>query len=66
MLLQLFSCKQLCWQHAENLCLYGHPDGQWLVDLPAEEVPPEMPEPSLGYALLALALCGAGGLSRTC
>ena len=35
---------------AENLCLYGMPDGQWAVDLPAEEVPPEMPEPSLGYA----------------
>lgn len=33
---------------AENLCLYGMPDGHWAVDLPAEEVPPEMPEPSLG------------------
>ena len=41
---------------AENLCLYGMPDGQWAVDLPAEEVPPEMPEPSLGYAISSLFL----------
>lgn len=32
----------------ENLCLYGHPDGNWSVDLPTEEVPPELPEPVLG------------------
>ena len=32
----------------ENLCLYGHPDGSWEVTLPAEEVPPELPEPALG------------------
>ncbi|KAK9816543.1 hypothetical protein WJX72_001746 [[Myrmecia] bisecta] len=32
----------------ENLCLYGEPDGSWAVDLPAEEVPPELPEPCLG------------------
>jgi Alfin len=32
----------------DNLCLYGHPDENWLVDLPAEEVPPELPEPALG------------------
>lgn len=32
----------------ENLCLYGFPDGTWAVDLPAEEVPPEAPEPALG------------------
>jgi hypothetical protein len=32
----------------ENLCLYGNPDGTWEVDLPAEEVPPELPEPALG------------------
>ncbi|KAL3144252.1 hypothetical protein ABBQ32_004026 [Trebouxia sp. C0010 RCD-2024] len=37
-----------CDPEAENLCLYGMPDGSWAVDLPAEEVPPEMPEPSLG------------------
>lgn len=32
----------------ENLCLFGYPDGTWKVALPAEEVPPELPEPSLG------------------
>ncbi len=32
----------------ENLCLYGTNDGNWVVDLPAEEVPPEVPEPALG------------------
>jgi len=32
----------------ENLCLYGLPDGTWAVAPPAEEVPPEMPEPALG------------------
>ncbi|KAK9808989.1 hypothetical protein WJX72_007409 [[Myrmecia] bisecta] len=32
----------------ENLCLYGNSDGSWEVDLPAEEVPPELPEPALG------------------
>lgn len=32
----------------DNLCLYGLPDGTWEVALPAEEVPPEMPEPVLG------------------
>lgn len=32
----------------DNLCLYGMPSGAWEVDLPAEEVPPEMPEPALG------------------
>lgn len=32
----------------ENLCLYGHQDGTWEVALPAEEVPPELPEPALG------------------
>lgn len=41
---------------AENLCLYGMPDGSWAVDLPAEEVPPEMPEPSLGYAIFSVLL----------
>lgn len=30
------------------MCLYGYPDGQWAVDLPADEVPPELPEPALG------------------
>lgn len=37
-----------CNPAAENLCLYGNQDGTWEVALPAEEVPPEMPEPSLG------------------
>lgn len=30
------------------MCLYGHPDESWEVTLPAEEVPPELPEPALG------------------
>jgi len=32
----------------ENLCLYGFPNENWEVNLPAEEVPPELPEPALG------------------
>lgn len=28
--------------------LAGEPDGSWAVDLPAEEVPAELPEPCLG------------------
>ncbi|KAK4395083.1 Polyadenylate-binding protein-interacting protein 4 [Sesamum angolense] len=32
----------------DNLCLYGFPSEQWEVNLPAEEVPPELPEPALG------------------
>lgn len=32
----------------ENLCLYGFPNELWQVSLPAEEVPPELPEPALG------------------
>jgi hypothetical protein len=32
---------------AQNLALYGYKDGSWAVDLPAEEVPPEAPEPAL-------------------
>ena len=39
---------QVCDPEKENLCLYGHSDASWEVNLPAEEVPPEMPEPSLG------------------
>jgi hypothetical protein len=30
------------------LCLYGFPEEAWEVNLPAEEVPPELPEPALG------------------
>ncbi|KAF8731818.1 hypothetical protein HU200_015757 [Digitaria exilis] len=37
-----------CDPEKENLCLYGTPSGSWEVSLPAEEVPPEMPEPALG------------------
>eukprot|EP00887_Chlorella_sp_A99_P002305 scaffold10.g2305.t1 len=32
----------------ENLCLYGYADGTYEVAMPAEEVPPELPEPSIG------------------
>ncbi|XP_058207266.1 PHD finger protein ALFIN-LIKE 1-like [Rhododendron vialii] len=38
----------LCDPAKENLCLFGYPNGTWEVALPAEEVPPELPEPSLG------------------
>ncbi|KAL5540555.1 hypothetical protein UlMin_045265 [Ulmus minor] len=37
-----------CDPEKENLCFYGHPDETWEVALPAEEVPPELPEPALG------------------
>ncbi|XP_010527862.1 PREDICTED: PHD finger protein ALFIN-LIKE 7-like [Tarenaya hassleriana] len=37
-----------CDPEKENLCLYGFPNGTWKLSLPAEEVPPELPEPSLG------------------
>eukprot|EP00249_Psilotum_nudum_P015065 c25149_g1_i1 orf=235-993(+) len=37
-----------CDPEKENLCLYGFPDESWEVNLPAEEVPPELPEPALG------------------
>ncbi|GMI84309.1 alfin-like 5 [Hibiscus trionum] len=37
-----------CDPEKENLCLYGLPNEQWDVTLPAEEVPPELPEPALG------------------
>ncbi|THG12478.1 hypothetical protein TEA_022983 [Camellia sinensis var. sinensis] len=41
--------KQLIFlAEKENLCLYGFPSEQWEVNLPAEEVPPELPEPALG------------------
>ncbi|WOH11279.1 hypothetical protein DCAR_0830760 [Daucus carota subsp. sativus] len=38
----------LCDPEKENLCLYGHANESWEVNLPAEEVPPELPEPALG------------------
>ncbi|KAJ6327639.1 hypothetical protein OIU78_014493 [Salix suchowensis] len=34
--------------YKENLCLYGLPNETWEVNLPVEEVPPELPEPALG------------------
>ncbi|KAJ8618750.1 hypothetical protein MRB53_014936 [Persea americana] len=37
-----------CDPEKENLCLYGLPNETWEVNLPAEEVPPELPEPALG------------------
>ncbi|XP_004305620.1 PREDICTED: PHD finger protein ALFIN-LIKE 4-like [Fragaria vesca subsp. vesca] len=37
-----------CDPEEENLCLYGFPSEQWKVDLPEEEVPPELPEPTIG------------------
>uniref|UniRef100_A0A0A8YVV5 PHD finger protein ALFIN-LIKE n=1 Tax=Arundo donax TaxID=35708 RepID=A0A0A8YVV5_ARUDO len=37
-----------CDPEKENLCLYGHANGRWEVAPPAEEVPPEIPEPALG------------------
>ncbi|XP_050212208.1 PHD finger protein ALFIN-LIKE 2-like [Mercurialis annua] len=37
-----------CDPEKDNLCLYGHPNETWEVALPAEEVPPELPEPALG------------------
>ncbi|XP_074587905.1 PHD finger protein ALFIN-LIKE 1-like isoform X2 [Curcuma longa] len=37
-----------CDPDRENLCLYGHSNDSWEVNLPAEEVPPELPEPALG------------------
>ncbi|GLU22443.1 hypothetical protein SLE2022_385180 [Rubroshorea leprosula] len=39
---------QQCDPEKDNLCLYGSPNEQWEVNLPAEEVPPELPEPALG------------------
>ncbi|KAL4419298.1 hypothetical protein ABPG77_001630 [Micractinium sp. CCAP 211/92] len=37
-----------CDPSKENLCLYGYADSTWEVTLPCEEVPPELPEPTLG------------------
>ncbi|GAB2278252.1 PHD finger protein Alfin1 [Dionaea muscipula] len=37
-----------CDPEKENLCLYGLPNETWDVNLPVEEVPPELPEPALG------------------
>ncbi|XP_076881812.1 PHD finger protein ALFIN-LIKE 4-like [Bidens hawaiensis] len=50
LLLCIFHVKYLQFfrSEKENLCLYGFPSEQWEVNLPAEEVPPELPEPALG------------------
>lgn len=37
-----------CWIVTLYICITGNADGTWTVDLPAAEVPPEMPEPVLG------------------
>ncbi|XP_027942326.1 PHD finger protein ALFIN-LIKE 4-like [Vigna unguiculata] len=39
---------QQCDPAKDDLCLYGFPNEVWQVDLPAEEVPAEIPEPVLG------------------
>lgn len=39
---------QQCDPEKENLCLYGLPNETWEVNLPVDEVPPELPEPALG------------------
>ncbi|KAL8109558.1 PHD finger protein ALFIN-LIKE 6-like [Apium graveolens] len=39
---------QECDPEKDNLCLYGLPSEKWEVNLPVEEVPPELPEPALG------------------
>ncbi|KAL8155727.1 hypothetical protein AgCh_000942 [Apium graveolens] len=39
---------QECDPDKENLCLYGLPTGTWEVNVPAEEVPAELPDPALG------------------
>ncbi|KAI3874913.1 hypothetical protein MKW98_019486 [Papaver atlanticum] len=37
-----------CDPEKENLCLFGHRNETWQVNMPVEEVPPEIPEPALG------------------
>ncbi|XP_074356711.1 PHD finger protein Alfin1-like [Apium graveolens] len=39
---------QECDPDKENLCLYGLPTRTWEVNVPAEEVPAELPDPALG------------------
>ncbi|KAG5548818.1 hypothetical protein RHGRI_014238 [Rhododendron griersonianum] len=40
--------KNASFKEKDNLCLYGLPNETWEVNLPVEEVPPELPEPALG------------------
>ncbi|KAK6121280.1 hypothetical protein DH2020_044983 [Rehmannia glutinosa] len=42
------SSPQFMLVEKDNLCLYGLPNETWEVNLPVEEVPPELPEPVLG------------------
>merc|ERR1711879_286021 len=37
-----------CDPRRDNLCLSANPDGTWHVGPPCIEVPPELPEPSIG------------------
>ncbi|CAH9090517.1 unnamed protein product [Cuscuta epithymum] len=39
---------RMCNPEKENFYLIGYPDGKWQVSLPFEEVPSEIPEPTLG------------------
>ncbi|KAK1375834.1 hypothetical protein POM88_032027 [Heracleum sosnowskyi] len=44
-----FICSGVCLVlYVISLCLYGLPNEKWEVNLPVEEVPPEMPDPTLG------------------
>ncbi|KAM1413546.1 hypothetical protein ACFX13_026424 [Malus domestica] len=42
------NCRKMCDPEKENLSLYRYPSELWEVNLPAEEVPPELPKPTLG------------------
>ncbi|KAL2348501.1 hypothetical protein Fmac_002501 [Flemingia macrophylla] len=45
----IVDCSELFLSEKENLCLYGFPNETWKVNnLLVEEVPPELPEPTLG------------------
>ncbi|GAA0175573.1 DNA metabolism protein [Lithospermum erythrorhizon] len=45
---RIFQQHVFLFAEKENLCLYGLPNEVWEVNLPVEEVPPELPEPALG------------------
>ncbi|XP_047943590.1 PHD finger protein ALFIN-LIKE 4-like [Salvia hispanica] len=53
-----------CDPEKPDLCLYGLPNGQWKLDLPAQEVPPEIPEPSLGINFSRYGMQGKDWLAR--
>ncbi|KAL3515794.1 hypothetical protein ACH5RR_022696 [Cinchona calisaya] len=40
--------SEKCDPEKENLCVVGLPNETWEVNVPVEEVPPELPEPALG------------------